>query len=835
MGGGMFDGYAPLPDAFDEFYSAPGVLRPQWRTFTEALAAFGPEELSRRREQAVRLVHENGLMYNAVGDVGQTARPWDLDVFPVVIAADEWRRISAALVQRAKLLNRILADLYGPQRLLSEGLLPPEVLFEHPGFRREFHGQKQPRDLFLHFYAADLARSPDGRWWVVADRTDAPLGAGYALENRIVVSRMLPNIIRRCRVERLAPFFIALRETLREFAPKQSPNPRIVLLSQGPMSPHYFEDAYLARYLGYTLVESGDLAVRDDNVLLKTLGGLVPVDVIFRRLTDEQADPLELHADPAVGVPGLLQAVRAGNVSVANALGSSLVEPAVFMAYLPALCRALLNEDLYMPSIGTWWCGSAAGRQHVMADNGHLQIRPAFARGRRPAAAALDSQVDLADHPARYVGQEHVARSSVPVSTDAGLQAAHLAWRVYLVASGNSYMALPGGLVRVSRDAAGLDQSVLGGDGSKDAWVLAEGPVRDVSLLTPPGQAIELRRSGTELPSRVADNLFWLGRQIERADGSARLLRTVLSRLTSEHDVAGLPELNPLLRCLAALGQLEPGFVIEEIRQRLPAIERALPIAVFDASQAASLAAIVSTVHRLGSLVRDRISVDSWRIIHRVHEEFQLLSSRSAVSLSDILMLANRMIIDLAAFGGLVDESMTRTQGWRFLDIGRRLERALHTITMTQNMLIDVEPHDAPVLEAFLEVADSLMTYRSRYLATLQPAPVLDLVLTDETNPRSVAFQLVSLADHVENLPRDRAQPLRGPEQRIVLSLLSAVRMADVDTLRRLPRHGERSKLDRLLGRIYDQLPRLSDLIAHKYLVHAGTPRQLAEGRFDER
>jgi uncharacterized circularly permuted ATP-grasp superfamily protein/uncharacterized alpha-E superfamily protein len=837
---GLLNGYVPSSGAFDEMCSAPGVLRPQWRTFADVLGAFGAEEFARRREQAVRLVHENGLMYNAVGDLGQGARPWDLDVFPVLIAADEWRRISTGLVQRARLLNRMLVDLYGPQRLLTEGLLPAELLFEHPAFHRELHGQRPAREQFLHFYAADLARSPDGRWWVVADRTDAPLGAGYALENRIVVSRMLSSVIRRSRVERMAPFFIALRETLRELAPRQASNPRIVLLSQGPQSPHYFEDAYLARYLGYTLVESGDLAVRDDHVLLKTLGGLLPVDVIFRRLSDANADPLELRGDPAVGVPGLLESVRNGNVSVANALGSSLIEPAVFMSYLPSLCRALLNEELYLPSIGTWWGGDTAGRRHVADHFDKMVLSPAFRRSRAQSASDTSAQVDtinearFAEHPDRFVAQERFGRSCVPVSTDEGLEPAYMALRVYLVASGNTYVTLPGGLVRVSRDPAQLDRSVLGGEGSKDAWVVSEGPVREVTLLTPPGQAIELRRGGNELPSRVADNLFWLGRQIERADGSARLLRTVLGRLTSEHDVASLPELNPLLRCLAALGQLEPGFVIEEIRQQLPAIERALPAAVFDATQSASLASVVAEVHRLGSLVRDRISVDSWRIIHRVHEEFQLLSSRATVGLSDILMLANRMIIDLAAFGGLVDESMTRTQGWRFLDIGRRLERALHTVTLTQNILVDIGAQDAPVLEAFLEVVDSVMTYRSRYLATLQPAPVLDLVLTDDTNPRSVAFQLVTLADHVENLPRDRTQPLRSPEQRIVLSLLTAVRMAEAQTLRRLPRRDERTKLDRLLGRLADQLPRLSDLIAHKYLVHAGTPRQLAEGWMDD-
>jgi uncharacterized alpha-E superfamily protein len=408
------------------------------------------------------------------------------------------------------------------------------------------------------------------------------------------------------------------------------------------------------------------------------------------------------------------------------------------------------------------------------------------------------------------------------------LRSTHLALRVYLAASGDSYVVLPGGLVRVAQDAAQLDQSVLAGDGSKDVWVLAEGPVREVSLLHPPGEPLELRRSDADFPSRVADNLFWLGRQVERADGTARLLRTILVRLTSEYDVESMSEADPLLRCLAAQGQLEPGFVVEGIRQQLPAIERALPAAMLDASLPSSLASTLAAAHQVASLVRDRISIDSWQIVHRVYGELQSLAGRSGASLNDALVLVNRIISDLAAFGGLVDESMTRTQGWRILDIGRRLERALHTIAVTQNVLLDVDPNDGPVFEALLEVVDSRMTYRTRYMATLQPAPVLDLVLTDETNPRSVAFQLATLADHVEHLPRDRSQPLLSPSQRIVISLLDTVRMADVDTLRTVPHRSERSKLDRLLLRLGEQLPRLSDLIAQQYLVHAGTPRQLA-------
>lgn len=839
--GGMLAGYAPPEGAFDELCSAKGTLRAHWRGLSDALSKVGPEEFARRRDQALRHLHENGVTYNAFGDPGETARPWDLDLLPVMLAANEWRAISTALVQRAKLLNRVLADLYGPQRLLGEGLIPAELLFEHPGFHRELHGQRHAHDVYLHLYAADLARSPDGRWWVVADQTDAPHGAGYALENRIVVSRMLPEVIRACQVQRHAPFFIALQQTLRELAPERRENPRIVLLSQGPASAHYFEDAYLARYLGYTLVETGDLAVRHDRVLLKTLAGLLPVDVILRRLGDGLADPLELGGDSLVGVPGLIEAVRAGHVAVANALGSSLVESPAFMPYLPSLCRALLGDELQLPSVPTWWCGDSAARRHVLANLDTVALRPAYrASGARAIeyARATPRSDDLIDailrNPARYVGQQDVTRSTAPAWSNAGLRPTHVALRVYLVATENTYMALPGGLVRVSRDPSQLDRSVLGGDGSKDVWVPAEGPVREVSLLHPAGQALELRRSEAELPSRVADNLFWLGRHIERADGTCRLLRTILTRLTSEHDVATLTELDPLLRCLAAQGQLEPGFIIEGIRQQLPAIERVLPAAIFDPSLTASLTSTLAGMHRVGILVRDRISIDCWRIIHRVHGEAQHLASRLSVSLSEILVLVNRVIIDLAAFGGMVDESMTRTQGWRFLDIGRRLERSLHTIALAQNVLIDVDPQDGRVFEAFLEVADSLMTYRSRYLATLQTAPVLDLVLTDETNPRSVVFQLMTLAEHVDRLPRERSQPLRGAEQRIVTSLLAAIRTVDVETLRRPPHRDERTKLDRLLARLAEQLPRMSELIAHRYLVHAGTPHQLAEGRTED-
>ncbi len=835
----LFAGYAPLAGVYDELLAAPGQLRPGWQQFASALNGLGTDELARRWEQAQRLVHENGITFNAYSEAQDRSRPWDLDALPLLMPAAEWQLLSAALVQRARLLNLMLADLYGPQKLLSSGSLPAELVYAHPGFMRPCHGQRMPYDCFLHIYAADLARSANGQWWVVGDRTDTPSGAGYALENRIVISRMLPGVFHDCQVERLAPHFMALQETLQELAPHHRENPRIVLLSQGPKGENYFEDAYLSRYLGYTLVESGDLAVRDSRVLLKTLAGLLPVDVILRRLRESDCDPLELSGDSPLGVPGLLRAVRAGHVAVANALGSGLVESAAFMGFLPALCRELLGEDLQLPSVATWWCGEATARQYVLDHLDTLDIRSAFRRGGRPWIAGDDlsgkSKQQLADmikaRPAFFVGQEQVARSCAPVWTPDAVRPAHVAVRSYVVANNSSYSAMPGGLSRVSASAERLDMSILSGEGSKDLWILSDGPVSHVSLLQPPGQTVELRRSGAELPSRVADNMYWLGRQVERAEGAARLLRTVFTRLASEWESENLPEMPVLLRVLAYQGQIEPGFVVDQIKAPLPAIERVLPTCVFDASQPGSLRSTLTAMHRTASIVRDRISLDSWRIVNRVNQDFVQPQRRGHIDPNEVLDMLNQLVIDLASFSGLVMESTTRTQGWRFLDIGRRLERATYTITLLQNLLVTPAENERPVLESLLEVADSSMTYRSRYLASLLTAPVLDLLLTDETNPRSVAYQLAALNEHIENLPRDRSKPQRGPEQRIIMSTLHSVRMADVDALCKTTRNGERTQLDTLLSRLATQLPKMSDAISNKYLIHAGPARQLAEVR----
>jgi uncharacterized circularly permuted ATP-grasp superfamily protein len=506
---GLLNGYAVGEPAFDEATTGPGQIRPFYRPMLARLASLGPQELSRRQELAQKMLRENGVAYNAFGDPHEVSQAWELDTLPLLIPADDWKSLTTALEQRARLLNLVLADLLGGQELLKRGLLPPEWLFANPSFARALHGQRLPGNRFLHLYAADIARGIDGQWWIVADRTEAPSGAGYALENRIVLSRMLPDLFHESQVERLAPYFISLRESLFSLGGERRDNPRVVLLSAGPSHPHYFEDAYLARYLGLTLVEGGDLAVRNNHVALKTLGGLLPVDVILRRVHDLDCDPLELRGHSTTGVAGLLQAARSGNVVLANALGTGLVVSAALLPFLPALFREFLGEDLKIPSVATWWCGHAAARQYVLEHLEQLVILPAFntrerapvfggalsAKGREELVAAIQTR------PAMYAAHEIFTRSCAPVWQAGQVEPWPVQLRTYLVAVGEGYVAMHGGLARVSSPAG---EGSPAREGRKDAWILSSGPVKEISLLTTSENSVPLRRGG-EQPSSRAD------------------------------------------------------------------------------------------------------------------------------------------------------------------------------------------------------------------------------------------------------------------------------------------------------------------------------------------
>src|SRR5712664_1924163 len=554
--------YPPATARYDEMLAAEQTPRAHWQRMFEQLAATSPEAMRERVQWVQRQVRENGVTYNVYADPEGADRPWELDMVPLIIPAEEWAGVAAAVAQRATLLNRVLVDLYGEQRLVKEGLLPPALIYGHSGFLRPCRGIKVPGDVMLHVYAADLARAPDGRWWVVDDRTQAPSGAGYALENRLVVSRLYADLFRDLKVQRLAGFFATLRDSLAHWAPADGAAPFTVLVTPGPHNETYFEHTYLARYLGLPLVEGSDLTVREGKVWLKTLSGLQRVHVILRRLDDDYCDPLELRSDSALGIPGLVDAVRRGNVLVANALGSNLLESGTLFGFLPRICERLFGEPLKMPSVATWWCGEPAALNEVIANVDRLVIKGAFPqqrvepmfgedldeRGKKRVVSMLRSR------PNDYVAQELVHLSQAPVWDRAHprLVARSIGLRVFACASPNGYVVMPGGLTRVASAADTRVISMQRGGSSKDTWVLASGPVSTFSLLRRSVGPEELVRSGTNLSSRGVENLFWFGRYCERSESTARLLRVALGRfgdnLPGDDDERARPVMLGLLR-----------------------------------------------------------------------------------------------------------------------------------------------------------------------------------------------------------------------------------------------------------------------------------------------
>jgi uncharacterized circularly permuted ATP-grasp superfamily protein/uncharacterized alpha-E superfamily protein len=815
-------GYRLATDGFDEAFGVDGVVRPHWEQFFDALRPLPQDELFRRWAQAQRLIRENGVTYNVYGDPRGTDRPWQLDPLPMVVDGDEWAQVEAGLSQRARLLDAVLADAYGAQRTLRDGLLPPELVLSNPGFLRPVFGAPVADNVRLHLYAADLSRGPDGRFWVLGDRTQAPSGAGYALENRIVISRLLPQAFRDCRVDRLAPFFRTMREGLQKLARRRTESPRIVLLTPGAYNETYFEHSYLARYLGYTLVEGGDLTVRDRVLYLKTLGGLERVDVVVRRLDDSYSDSLSLRPDSSLGVAGLVQAVRAGNVTIANSLGSGLVEMPALLAFIPALCRALLGEDPILPTVPTFWCGDERSRAMVLERLPELVIKSSFfgAGAGEPVFGGDLSANQLSElkqrilaRPIAYAAQERLALSTAPAFTADGVQARHLSLRAFLSRRDDNYVAMPGGLTRVANARESLVVSMQQGGGSKDTWVLARGEPSSFTLLPPPGLRVEVLRSGGDLPSRVADNLFWIGRYIERAEGTTRLVRSLLLRRADS--LGRSPEVNALVTTLERDLELFHGSLCCSSQ----GLESELAAVLCSLEPGRTPAAGIADAFHAARIVRDRISMDTWRVLNELQNAVDSARSRPRGDLSDTLETVGSLLLGFSAFSGLVMENMTHGPGWRFADIGRRIERGAFMTRLLRSTLVAAD--DAAVLDAVLEVADSAMTYRSRYRGTMAIEPVLDLLLTDDTNPRSVVYQLATLEEHVTRLPRASVRPLLAPEAKTVMRALSSVRFADLDQLARTDSLGRRAELDELLAALEAAFPLLAEQLTLAYLAHA--------------
>jgi uncharacterized circularly permuted ATP-grasp superfamily protein/uncharacterized alpha-E superfamily protein len=839
-------------NVFDEMCVCSGETRPHWEYLLRMLKTVGCQELQQRCQEARHLLRDNGVTINIHDDKQSLTRPWALDLIPQLIPSPEWETIESQLIQRTQLLNLILADLYGERQVFQKGILPPELIYSHPSFLRHCDGIEPPGGQYhLPFYAADLAKTTEGEICVVGDRTQAPLGAGYTLENRIVLGRVLSSWFRDLNVRRLALFFHTMRNTLMSMAWRKSDDTRIVVLSAGPDDNTYFEHAFLANYLGYTLVQGSDLTVRDGRVWLKTLDGLQPVDVILRRIEDNFCDPLELRQDSALGVAGLLQVVRMKQVAIVNPLGSGILENPALMAFLPALAQHFLGEELQLTSAPTWWCGQPKERDYVLANLHRLVIKSTF---HHPGFHAIHGE--LLDEPARqklhdqilaqpyhFVGQEEISRSTIPVFTNDHLEARQMILRSFVVAGEDDYKVMPGGLTRVASSPYTPILFAQHDSISKDTWVLAEQPEQPLTLLSSAGQIPALMFGHAELPSRVAENLFWLGRYAERTENITRLLQMVLLHILEPANYFNLQNqasLHSLLRAVTHLTKTYPGFVGEGSEAHLDNPTPELLSILLDQKRPGSLAFNLQAFLYAGHSVRDRTSPDMKRIFGHLEEGLQVLYIRQNIALqkpnvkheeilNTIFEELNSILTHLAGFVGLATENMTHGQGWRFMMIGRRLERAALMIPLLRTLLSSVSSEEAQLLEYLLTICDSLMTYRSRYRTQVQIQPALELLLFDEHNPRSLGFQLAHLQEYIQNLPRcDNVFARKRPEERLGLESLTRLRLANIEELILVDKTNNfRTQLDQLLVRLNHLLPALSDAITNGYFSHLESPQPL--------
>jgi len=824
MNADLYQSTLQYGEAYNEL-SADGVSpREHWAALMESLREIGPEELERRWARAERRIRENGITYNIYSDPLGANRPWKIDLVPYLISGSEWRSIEAGIIQRARLLNLVLEDLYSSQTLLAKGYFPAELLYANPAFLRPMVGVPVPPNSYLHMMAMDLARSPDGQWWVLADRTQAPSGSGYALENRTIVSDVLPDLFRNSNVLRLAPFFRAQREALAALS--QSENPRIVLLTPGPFNETYFEHSYIARYLGFTLVEGADLTVRDRCVFLKTVAGLEQVDVILRRVDDSFCDPLELRSESLLGVPGLVDAIVAGNVKVANALGSGLIETAAVMPFLPGISKFLTGEKLKLPSVATWWCGQPAALDWVLNHLDSVVVKPAFPTRRMEPLFGADLKTvekgklieQLRTHPHDYVAQEQIALSNAPVWDNGNLRPRGMVLRTYVLNTGTGWVAIPGGLVRV----ADLEETVVSmqrGGHSKDAWVLSDTPVDTFSMLHPRHEPVALRREAPGVPSSVVDNVFWLGRYVERAESIARIVRTMISRARRANEA----ELACLIRLHGCLESQQSKLRKPNRKKPTTALEfeRELISLIADAKRTDSLASTMAEIARVGGTVRERLSADMMFLIGQLRDS---IPTEPVTPLFEYPTLLTGCMELLSAFSGMERENINRGLGWLFLSIGRRLERAIFLTRQLREITRPLGEKDWPLLEFLLEVADSSMSYRARYYTTLQPLAVLDVLMADDTNPRSLDFQLTHLVHLYEQLPRHVPEDLSA--MREALALLRGFDLRKI----RYPLPGAKPiakaasglvRLDRFLKGLEHLLPSWSNNLSSRYFSHA--------------
>ena len=831
-----------------------------WSQFFNNLEADGLDDLNQRAASLARQIRDNGVTYNVYSDEGGPQRPWSLDLFPLILSPESWQQIEAGVTQRVRVLDHVMADVYGPQQLLKLGLLPPALVHGHPGYLRAMHGVTPVGGTHLHIAAFDLARGPDGNWWVVSQSTQAPSGLGYLMENRLAVSRLFPQAFESMRVQRLAGTYRALMESIKQMSPAGADS-HIALLTPGPYNETYFEHAYLARYLGLTLVEGSDLIVRDQRLYLKTLKGLEPVHALLKRLDDEFLDPLELRSDSTLGVPGLLQAIRAGNLLVANAPGSAFLESPALLGFLPALSRHLLGEELQLPALPTWWCGERSAMEAVLPRLQESAIKPTYpgsinhgnfdaVLGRNLSEREVDEWAGrIALHSDDHTIQAYLPLSQMPTwrandaaagsgdsdkgsgdsdknsaGSGAGIKLRSVILRVFAVSDGpQSWRVLPGGLARVAGRSADIASMQRGGS-SADVWVMTTGAVDQTTLLKPSSGSAAVTQRKRLVTSRAGENLYWLGRYTERTENLIGLARLTLECLHGE-DQSSQPLLTWLSKMAAANTLVLP--TVPPANQARRVFERSLIASLGSNELATSVGYNLRAVRLAGASVRERLSQEHWNVIVRAEEELTLgcLPFAQAADYSPLEALRVLKVASdhMAAITGAQTDRMTRDDGWRLLSIGRHIERlSFLSRSLASGFECGSVLSDGG-FEAMIALFDSTITFHAQYQQSRDVAALLELLVLDRDNPRSLGWVAQTLRGRLARLAGSQPGELSELSLKVPDPTswgLAQLCEVDVDD------HGQHAVLRSLLLQCSAAAYELSEHVGALYFTHSGEAKK---------
>ncbi|MDW7691084.1 circularly permuted type 2 ATP-grasp protein [Flammeovirgaceae bacterium SG7u.111] len=844
--------YARSLFTYDEMMDERGEIREHWKPFHNVLKEFSEKDLSKRQKEINQLLRENGVTYNVYNRSQEMDRPWELDLVPLIIQKADWEIIEKGIQQRAELLNLILSDLYGQRMLVKEGLLPIELVYSHSGFLRQCDGIKFDNKYQLIIYACDMARGPDGRMWVINDRTQAPSGSGYALENRAAMLRVAPDLVRPVNIAKLSGYFSHISDSLPGLLNQHKEDARVVVLTPGYYNETYFEHAYLASQLGYKLVEGSDLMVKNKTVWLKTLSGLEKVDVIIRRLDDSYCDPLELRPDSQLGVTGLLSAIRAKNVSVVNPLGSSILENPGLLPFLPGIAKFFLNEKLILPSAATWWCGQKKEMDYVIENADKLVIK-AIDRGlgfssyfgdklSKTELEQLRTRIRTTPH--NFIGQQQVSFSTAPSLVRNHLKPRYTVLRSFAFAGKDGYKVMPGGLSRSSSHKENsLVSNQLGGRG-KDTWVMEDLPKHPPKIILSPLTNKSIQplpsRDSSALSSRSAESLFWTGRYLQRSLFTARMLRIILQNFNqnklSGKETVESDDLKGLLRALTHITMTYPGFVGKGGENKFDCPEREIISVALNAKRPGSLANNLLYLKNNVFAVRDQWSRDVWRLIENVENQWEYISNNQRIRIRKVQIILDYIITTLVAFLGLNAENMQRDMGWFMMQIGSRLEKGLLNIASMRALLVPCydEQTESTLNEALLSLNEGLESYRSRYKSHFHVPFVLEMLLFDKYYPKSIAYQFEKLGNYINRLPNKSGGYEMDKEDQLILDAYTKIRLAKLDDLSKASDEAFlRTELDDLLKFAAGRLADTANVITQNYFSHTHIQQQLTENIID--